>query len=67
MEGEWGEDRSINMCMLWVDSLLFPSSNQQYIHTQMNGINGITLTVYGLICFHFVVVLQVFFFFFLSG
>ena len=29
--GEGGEDRSINMCMLWVDSLLFPTSNQQYI------------------------------------
>ena len=30
-KGERGEDRSINMCMLWVDSLLFPTSNQQYI------------------------------------
>ena len=28
-----GEDRSINMCTLWVDSLLFPSSTQQYIYT----------------------------------
>ena len=56
--GGGGEGRSINMYMLWVDSLLFPSSNQQYIYTQINGINGITLTVYRLICFHFVVVLQ---------
>ena len=30
--GGGGEDRSINMCMLLVDSLLFPSSNQQYIY-----------------------------------
>ena len=31
--GGGGEDRSINMCMLWVDSLPFPTTNQQYIYT----------------------------------